>query len=158
MKIAQNTKTKRISKILGASSLLVVLGLSATACGMVESFGRQTADAWSVTYEVSVTGGTVNGIDDVKYLEAPTRGEVSSETAVGEVATTNDPAKKRSATWQETVMVTAEEEAGVSAAPRVGATATCRVLLDGVKEIAAVTGEPGKPVECAVSTPAFAKK
>ncbi|WP_404287818.1 hypothetical protein [Glutamicibacter arilaitensis] len=138
--------------------MFVVLGLSVTSCGMVESFGRQTADAWSVTYEVSVAGGTINGLDDVRYLEAPTRGEDSSETAVGEVATTNDPSNKQIASWQETVMVTAEDEAGVSAVPRAGATATCRILLDGVKEIAAVTGEVGKPVQCSVTTPAFAKK
>jgi len=158
MKFAKSTATNRFSKILGSCTLLVALGLSITSCGIVESFDRQTADAWSVTYELSVTGGTINGIDDVRYLEAPARGEASSETAVGEVATTNDSSNKRRASWQETVMVTTEDEAGISAAPRAGATATCRILLDGVKEIAAATAEVGKPVQCSVTTPAFSKK
>jgi len=158
MKIAKNTKTNRFTKILGSCSLLVVLGLSVTSCSVVESFDRQTSDAWSVTYEVSVSGGIINGIDDVKYLEAPNRGETSSETVIAEVATTNDASNRQSASWQKTVIVTAEEKAGISVAPRAGATATCRVLLDGVKEITAVTGEAGKPVECSISTPAFAKK
>ncbi|MER8026084.1 hypothetical protein [Glutamicibacter protophormiae] len=32
-----------------------------------------------------------------------------------------------------------------------------RILLDGVKEIAAETSAPGERVECAATTPAFSK-
>ncbi|MHA6969110.1 hypothetical protein ACX5K5_15600 [Glutamicibacter bergerei] len=150
-------KTARPGKRAAVCAMAVIAGISLTGCGAVESFNKQTADAWSVTYEVTVTGETINAVDQIVYLESPGRGEASAETTMETAATVNDAKNADTATWRETTIVTAEDDAGVAATPRKGASATCRVLLDGEKEISTKTGAVGERVECRVKTPAFAE-
>lgn len=151
-------KGTKVRRTIVMSSVLTAVGLAIASCGAGEFVEKQTADAWSVTYRITVEGGEINALEEVTYLEAPSRGEESVETDRGTAATVNDPDAAHMATWEETAVVTAQSEAGVSATPREGATATCQVLLDGEKEIAAETGRPGTRVDCRVSTPAFDKK
>lgn len=148
----------RTSSWLAAGAAALALGAGLTGCGAVESFNKSTADAWAVTYEVSVSGETVNALSDVSYLDAPARGEDSAEVTEQVVATVNDAENQQLASWRTESMVTAEQEAAVAATPAKGTAATCRILLDGVKEIAAVTGKPGERVECSATTPAFSGK
>lgn len=141
-------------KILGAVLAGATL-LSATGCGFVQ---KQTADSWSVTYEVEVQGADINVLEDVSYDEAFSRGEESGTVTKGEVVTTNLATAKNRAKWSTTAMVTAGSQASVTAKPLPGATATCRILLDETRELIAKTGRPGETVTCTVETPAFDKK
>lgn len=144
------------SAAIGSAALAFVIG--ATGCSAVQDFQKSTSDAWSVTYEVSVTGGDTKTVNDVKYLEAEKRGEDSVEKTSASEATTPDKKAKGAAAWSVESIVTAEKKAAVSATPGKGATATCKILLDGVKEIASSTGAPGERVDCSADTPAFSKK
>ncbi|WP_313810535.1 hypothetical protein [Glutamicibacter sp.] len=147
----------RVFKSAVVSSAALALVIGATGCGAVKDFQKSTSDAWSVTYEVSVSGGDTSTISDVTYLEAEKRGEDSVEKTSASEATTTD-AKTKAATWSTEAIVTAEKKAAVSATPAKGTTATCKILLDGVKEIASATAKPGERVECSADTPAFSKK
>lgn len=148
---ARVTFTKKLT--LGVAALALAVG--ATGCSAVEDFNKSTSDSWAVTYEVSVTGGDTSTINDIKYLESEKRGEAGTELSLSSGETKKD--SEGGAVWSLESIVTAEKDAAVSATPGKGATATCRILLDGVKEIAAETSKPGERVDCAVSTPAFSK-
>lgn len=137
--------------ILGGAALALAAG--ATGCSAVEDFNKSTSDSWAVTYEVSVTGGDTSKITDIKYLESEKRGEAGTELSLPSGKTTAEG--KDTAVWSLESIVTAEKDAAISAVPGKGTTATCRILLDGVKEIAAETSKPGERVDCAVTTPAF---
>ena len=45
-------------------------------------------------------------------------------------------------------MINAGERAQASATPKSDQVLTCRILLDGVKELASATGQPGETVSC----------
>lgn len=155
-----NTKqptAHKLRSLVGVLSLSALLGVSVAGCGAADSWNKQVADAWSVTYEVSVSGASTDSLHDITYLQSPGRGEESTETSLDSAATTSDPENSKGALWQETVTITAEDEAGVAATVPKGATATCRILLDGVKEIQSKTVADGQRVECKVQTPAFSK-
>lgn len=128
--------------VAGAASLLALAaGLSGCA-----GVGEKFADAWAVTYELTVSGG--GGLTDVVYAEAPERGKDSQDVTAGAVDAASQP-------WEVVAQVTATQPARVSATPDEGSTASCRVLLDGVEEIVARTGEPGERVMCEARTPTF---
>ena len=147
----------RTATRISISSAVLALGIALSGCGAVESWDKATADAWSVTYEVTVAGGSGDSLQDVSYLEAEKRGEDSTEVTEDSVATTDDAKKKASSIWSVESMVTAQKDASIAATPAQGGTATCRILLDGVKEIASETGAPGERVQCEATTPAFKK-
>ncbi|WP_345471433.1 hypothetical protein QMQ05_15370 [Glutamicibacter ectropisis] len=140
---------------VSASTAMLALAVGLAGCGAVESWDKATSDAWSVTYEVTVTGGTSNSLKDVSYLEAEKRGEDSTPVTEESVSTTETTGKKKDKVWSVESMVTAQKDASVAATPDKDVTATCRVLLDGVREIASKTGAPGERVKCDVTTPAF---
>ncbi|WP_459301102.1 hypothetical protein [Arthrobacter sp. TMN-49] len=126
-----------------------------SGCSFVE---KQTSDAWSVSYEVTVAGGELNSLGSVSYDEAPSRGEDSSTVEKGTVATTNLIDAPGKAQWSATALVTATKKSSVAATPGPGSTASCRILLDGTKEIATAAAPAGQPVTCASTTPAFEKE
>ncbi|NQD42120.1 hypothetical protein [Glutamicibacter halophytocola] len=142
---------------VSASTAMLALAAGLAGCGAVGSWDKATSDAWAVTYEVTVAGGSGDSLKDVSYLEAEKRGEDSTEVTEDSVATTDDAKKKASSIWSVESMVTAQKDASIAATPAQGGTATCRILLDGVKEIASETGAPGKRVQCEATTPAFKK-
>ncbi len=139
-----------------ASTAMLALGATLTGCGAVESYDKATSDAWAVTYEVSVAGGKEDRLQQVSYLEAEKRGEDSTLVTEDSVTTTED-AKDKNQSWSVESTVTAQKEASIAATPDKDGAATCRILLDGVKEIASQTGKPGERVQCDVTTPAFKK-
>jgi len=147
----------RIATRIFIGSAVLALGAGLSGCGAVGSWDKATADAWAVTYEVTVAGGSGDSLKDVSYLEAEKRGEDSTAVTEDSVAATDDAKKKGSKVWSVESMVTAQKDASIAATPAQGGTATCRILLDGVKEIASETGAPGKRVECEATTPAFKK-
>lgn len=135
------------------TALVGVLAMS--GCSFVE---KQTSDAWSVSYEITVVGDELNRLDSVSYLDAPSRGEDSAAVAAGTVATSNvadDPSK---AVWSTTALVTATQESSVTATPGPGTSASCRILLDETREIASETAPAGEAVTCTATTPEFPKQ
>lgn len=127
-----------------------VAGL-ATGCSFVQ---QQTGDAWSVTYEVRVDQPGGATLSDVRVEGADRRGEAPEVHRLGAEATgASDGEGPR---WEHDAIVLAEQRASVRATPGGGATATCRILLDGEREIARETSSrPGDEVRCSADTPAF---
>jgi hypothetical protein len=148
-KVDSRTRLLRTATATAAALLTV---LSAAGCSFIE---KQTADAYSITYRVTVEGDEVNKISAVEYGEAPSRGEDSSSVDAGEVGTTNDLDDPRRASWDTTALVTATQDAWITATPPAGASASCSILIDGEREIDSATAPPGEPVECRATTPAF---
>lgn len=143
---------------MSASTAFLALGVGLAGCGAVDSYDKAISDAWSVTYEVSVDGASDDTLSEVSYLEAQKRGEESAEVTEDTVTANADEKKKSRKVWSVESMVTAEQDATIAATPGKDATATCKILLDGVKEIASETGVPGQRVDCEATTPAFKGK
>ncbi|KIP52942.1 hypothetical protein [Leucobacter komagatae] len=59
--------------------------------------------------------------------------------------------------WETDSLVIVGDQTTLSASTTAGQRATCRILLDGEREIAATTGEPGEALACEATAPAFAK-
>ncbi|WP_156364169.1 hypothetical protein [Curtobacterium sp. Leaf261] len=130
-----------------ASALLLVSG-----CAQIR---QQTGDAWSVTYEVSVDTQAGAALTEVATEGAEKRGEAPKVRDVGSVTTTAPEDGSATSTWTRESIVLAKDRAMVRATPPAGATATCRILLDGKKVIAERHADPGAQVKCRVRTPAF---
>lgn len=152
-----STRTRVLKSVLvGGAALAFTLG--ATGCQAIEGIQKSTSDAYAITYEVSVSGGDSKAIKDVSYLDSDERGGDSVEKTSASEKTTVDAKDKAAALWSKEAMITAEKDAAVSATPGKGATASCKILIDGIKEISAATGKAGERVECSATTQAFPKK
>ncbi|MCR6487470.1 MmpS family protein [Amycolatopsis sp. OK19-0408] len=123
-------------KIRGALAV-VALGAGLVACS------NPTGKSWAITYEI--TGQRDGTLSQVGYSDSPNRydDEVKQQTVDGPVGVP----------WKRDVVVTAGQAAQVSASPTGDLTLTCRILLDGVRELAKATAAgPGEPVRCAKTT------
>ncbi|WP_263054923.1 hypothetical protein [Curtobacterium sp. RIT-PI-V] len=146
----RNRPTVRLLAAVVVASSVAVL---ATGCSFVQ---QQTGDAWSVTYEVSVDQPSGAALTDVRVEGAEKRGDAPEVHRLGTQETgTQKTGTQRTGTWEHESIVLAEQRASVRATPARGATATCRILLDGKREIATETAAAGQPVTCSVDTPAF---
>ncbi|MCI2423565.1 hypothetical protein MOQ72_39780 [Saccharopolyspora sp. K220] len=122
-------------KVRIALGITVVLGalVSASACS------NPTGKSWAITYEVSDQNG--GELSEVSYANSPDRyaDEVTQHTLTGPIGVP----------WKQDVVVTAGQKADVIATPTGNLTLTCRILLDGEKELASATAPgPGQPVTC----------
>lgn len=143
--------TERIHRpvrLLAAAVLAGGLALTATGCSFIQ---QQTGDAWAVTYQVQVDGPAGSELTDVRVEGAEQRGDAPEVHRLG----TQETSTQETGTWEHEAIVLAEQRASVRATPPRGATATCRILLDGKREIATETAAAGQPVTCSVDTPAF---
>ncbi|MFT2753902.1 hypothetical protein [Clavibacter sp. Sh2088] len=133
---------------------VLALGAATLALAGCTSVMDDIADIYSITYEVTTTGPADGGLTDVSYAEAAHRGRPSIVKEVGQApfAPGDDSA---SSVWSVESAVTAEDWAFVQATPVDGEALTCRILVDGVKEIASSTAAPGQPVTCQVPTAPF---
>lgn len=123
-------------KITGVLTL-VLLCAGLTACS------NPTGKSWAITYEV--TGQRDGTLSHVGYADSPNRynDEIKQQAVDGPVGVP----------WKEDVVVTAGQQAQLTATPSGDLTLTCRILLDGVKELAKATAPgPGQPVKCAKTT------
>ncbi|ROR36576.1 hypothetical protein EDF63_0702 [Curtobacterium sp. JUb34] len=145
--------TERIHRpvrLLAAAVLAGGLALTATGCSFIL---QQTGDAWAVTYQVQVDGPAGSELTDVRVEGAEKRGDAPEVHRLGAQETST--ATTSGSAWEHEAIVLAEQRASVRATPPRGATATCRILLDGKREIATETAAAGQPVTCSVDTPAF---
>ncbi|MDX3660294.1 hypothetical protein PV646_23580 [Streptomyces sp. ID05-26A] len=129
-------------------TLLVVLAVLAVVGGgtvaLVNHYGgwtTLTGKAWAITYEVSAE--PAKSLVEVTYTESPTRYRKQTPQTVS----TEKPLP-----WQIEVVVNAGEKAQVSATPKGDEVLKCRILLDGIKELATSTGKPGERISCETVT------
>jgi hypothetical protein len=141
---------RRAARTLTALAL-GALTLAVSGCAGIAD---DLADIYAITYEVTTTGPAAGGIVDVSYAEAEHRGRPSIVTDVG-AAAMGPGDEAAMSTWSVEAVVTAEDWAFVQATPVDGEALTCRILVDGVREIASSTAAAGQPVTCQVPTPPF---
>ncbi|MFD4669282.1 MmpS family transport accessory protein [Lentzea sp. NPDC058450] len=129
-------------------TLLVVLAVLAVVGGgtvaLVNHFGgwnTLVGKSWAITYEVSAQPAET--LADVTYAESPNRNR--KETPQN--TSTSAPLP-----WTTEVIINAGEKAQVAVTPKGDQVLTCRILLDGVKELATATGKPGQKVDCEAVT------
>ena len=147
--IPARVRTRARTTAAAASALSIVL--LASGCAFVQ---QHVGDAWSVTYEVSVDQPVGAELTGTRFDGADARGDEVTTQDVGPVRTAT--AQDGGSSWEAESIVLAQGQASVTATPAPGATATCRILLDGTREIATATSaSPGAPVECTVDTPRF---
>ncbi|KOT76804.1 hypothetical protein ADK70_38185 [Streptomyces rimosus subsp. pseudoverticillatus] len=138
-------RDRRKPRITRGGVLLTVTAL--TACGLMLYGAIQLRDsgaAWSLTYEAASTGGPPRAAK-MRYLHdsGPHPGGERRETETGE---TRLP-------WRKTVVVDGGEEALLEVTPAGNGTASCRILLDGERQVASGKSPgPGKPAVCRVTT------
>lgn len=127
--------------------------MGAVAVASLAGCVRFGSDDGAVTYEITTDATSPHDLTAVAYRLEPDRGQPSELVDEGTMTTESDPAGGTVLKIES--VIAAEERASVTARPPEGVTATCRILLDDVREIATTTGEPGEPVSCDVKTPAF---
>lgn len=145
-----NTRPAQFTAAIAAAAALTA---ALTGCSTVTDIGKSMQDAWSVTYEISVDGADTVTLSDVSYLGAESRVDGAKTVKVGDAEAQSGSGG--SASWSVETLVVAGKQATVTATPPSDLTASCKILLDGTKEIAAETGTPGAPVTCDVVTPEF---
>ncbi|MEU3646054.1 hypothetical protein AB0E59_21905 [Lentzea sp. NPDC034063] len=129
------------------TTLIVLVVLTVIGTGtvvLVNHFGgwnTLVGKAWAITYEVE--SQPAETAVDVTFAQSPTR--YRKETPQSATVSTALP-------WKFEVVVNAGEKAQVSATPRGDQVLSCRILLDGMKELATVTGRPGEKVTCETVT------
>jgi hypothetical protein len=141
-------------RVLARSGIALGLGAASLALTACSGITEDLADIYAITYEVTTTGPADGGLTDVAYAEAARRGRPSIVEEFGQApfAPGDDSA---SSVWSVESVVTAEDWAFVQATPVDGEALTCRILVDGVREIATSTAAAGQPVTCQVPTPPF---
>ncbi len=136
------------------SGIALAVGAASLALVGCSNITDDIADIYAITYEVTTTGPADGGLTDVSYAEASHRGRPSIVKEVGQASLAPGDASA-SSVWSVESVVTAEDWAFVQATPVDGEALTCRILVDGVKEIATSTAAPGQPVTCQVPTAPF---
>ncbi|OUE27419.1 hypothetical protein BFL36_02900 [Clavibacter michiganensis] len=141
-------------RLAARSGIALAVGAASLALAGCSGITDDIADIYSITYEVTTTGPDDGGLTDVSYAEASHRGRPSivQEVGTASLAPGDDSA---SSIWSVESVVTAEDWAFVQATPVDGEALTCRILVDGVKEIASSTAAAGQPVTCQVPTAPF---
>ena len=97
--------------------------------------------AWAITYEVKAEPPET--AVDVTFAQSPSRNR--KETPQSATISTPLP-------WSFEVVVNAGEKAQVSATPLGDQVLSCRILLDGVKELATARARSGETVHCETVT------
>ncbi|WP_317230926.1 hypothetical protein [Clavibacter sp. MX14-G9D] len=139
--------------VVRSGTVLTAAALSLALAGCSD-IADDIADIYAITYEVSTTEAADGGLTDVAYAEASRRGRPSVVQDVGRasLAAGRDAGE---GLWSAEAYVTAEDWAFVQATPVDGEALTCRIFIDGRREIATATAAPGQPVTCQVPTPPF---
>ncbi len=101
-------------------------------------------NGWYLTYEASAHGEGGPGTGEIAYTVSPDRFEDGLDT---------ERVSGAALPWSEESVVNTGAIARVEITPQDGRTATCRIMLDGVREVASATSPaPGEPAVCEVKT------
>lgn len=146
-------RTMTVVRVLGATVAAALVAPALTGCAVLRgTLGELDPQLRRVTYEVTTVGKSAGtgslGLTNLSYLDAPTRGRDSKH--VSSITTRN--AQNRM-DWSADALVRAGRTARIAATPVPGATAKCRILVDGGKELASSTSAAGKPVVCEARLP-----
>ncbi|WP_416447255.1 hypothetical protein AB3K78_08275 [Leucobacter sp. HNU] len=146
-------RTMTVVRVLGATVAAALIAPALSGCAVLRgTLGELDAQLRRVTYEVSITGKNAGpgplGVSNLSYLDAPTRGRDSKHVS----SITTRSAQNR-LDWSADALVRAGRTARIAATPVPGATAKCRILVDGGREIASSTAATGKPVVCEARLP-----
>ncbi|RII92388.1 hypothetical protein DZF95_08010 [Clavibacter michiganensis] len=144
---------RSVSRRSGIALVAVAVAASFALAGC-SGITDDIADIYAITYEVTTSGPADGGLADVSYAEASHRGRPSIVKEVGQ-ASFGPGDDSASSIWSVESVVTAEDWAFVQATPVDGEALTCRILVDGVTEIATSTAAAGQPVTCQVPTAPF---
>jgi hypothetical protein len=119
---------------LATAILALFAGL--TACS------NPTGKSWAISYELTAGGSAT--VTKLAYAESADRyqNDVTQHDLTGPLGLP----------WKLDVIVSAGQEAKVTATPSGDAALTCRILLDKTKELAKATAAAGQPVTCAKKT------
>ncbi|WP_052684947.1 hypothetical protein [Lentzea aerocolonigenes] len=131
---------KTLAVVLG---VLVVLGGGTVV--LVNQFGGWNTligKAWAITYEVTTQPAAAAPVQ-VEFTENPDRNKKESPHVISKAA---------AAPFTSEVIINAGEKAEITATPGGDQVLTCRILLDGVKELASATAAPGQKVSCTTVT------
>ncbi|WP_146242797.1 hypothetical protein [Curtobacterium sp. MCBD17_019] len=144
------SSTSRL-RSMTAIAIAASVALLGTGCSYIH---QQIGDAWAVTYEIHVDRPTGAELTEVEVEGARERGDAPEIQRLG--SATTDRTDGDGSRWTHDAVVLAEQRASVTATPGEGATATCRILLDGKRVIATATSTtPGARVQCSATTPEF---
>lgn len=120
-------------------ALIAAVALAAPA-GLA-GCSNPTGKSWAITYEVTGSGQMTG----ITYAESVDRYQDASSDhrLTGPLGLP----------WKQDVVLSAGRDASVTATPSGTTTLSCRILLDGTKELAkASSPTPGKPVTCTRTT------
>jgi hypothetical protein len=119
---------------LATAILALFAGL--TACS------NPTGKSWAISYELTAGGSAT--VTKLAYAESADRyqNDVTQHDLTGPLGLP----------WKLDVIVSAGQEAKVTATPSGDAALTCRILLDKTKELAKATAAAGQPVTCVRKT------
>ncbi|WP_052961245.1 MULTISPECIES: hypothetical protein [unclassified Leucobacter] len=146
-------RSMTVVRVLGATVAAALIAPALTGCAVLRgTLGELDAQLRRVTYEVSVTGKSAGsgslGVSNLSYLDAPTRGRDTKH-----ISSITTRSGQNRMDWSADALVRAGHTARVAATPVPGATAKCRILVDGGRELASSTAATGKPVVCEVKLP-----
>ncbi|MDH2389012.1 MULTISPECIES: MmpS family transport accessory protein [Streptomyces] len=101
-------------------------------------------NGWYLTYEASADGEGGPGTGEIAYTVSPDRFEGALDT---------QRVSGASLPWSGESVVNTGDVARVVITPQDGRTASCRIMLDGVREVASgISPAPGEPAVCEVKT------
>ncbi|WP_245787269.1 hypothetical protein [Amycolatopsis saalfeldensis] len=123
-------------KRMALATAILALFAGLTACS------NPTGKSWAISYEL--TAGNSGTVTKLAYAESVDRYQdnVSQHELTGPLGLP----------WKLDVVVSAGQDAKVTATPSGDVALTCRILLDKTKELAKTTAAAGQPVTCAKKT------
>ncbi|MFD9355040.1 hypothetical protein [Streptomyces sp. NPDC060031] len=132
------------------AALVVVAGVAVLGSDMTW-FKRSVSGAgWHLTYEAKAADGQTSQAREIFYGRNLDR--YKSGVSTEQVGAVPLP-------WTQEAVINVGEKARIEVRPQTGGVASCRILLDGIREVASGTSPaPGEPAVCEVVTSSTPEK
>lgn len=146
-----NTPHAKILTAIVSTTAMTGVALSLTGCAFIDKMVTTSADAWAVTYELSVDNVDGATVSNVAYRDTPDRATGQSVVKANQIDVSADG-------WKFDTLGVVGKDLSISAIPPEGVRATCKIMLDKTEVLATATSDaPGQPVRCEAVAPEFAK-